>query len=265
MFEILLKEALVKNAESIGKDQFNLKEDGIKDKDNYFSASNKELSNYNKIADGCENQITEITLGEDTLRDKIAQVHPEYNEANISKMKGDISEDMMDSYFKNSGWSKKEGEVGVNGIDGLYVKRDSDGNINNVLAVESKYNTSKLGETNAGMQMSKTWLLDKLDTLIKAYPEDSDYADIKSLISEDKYRARLWKMNEVDNDLYIGLKNINSVDGDVSVMPLTGTENYKINDTINQKINLDTPDTMYHSKLVSNYNEILNKRIYTNQ
>ena len=82
----------------------------------------------------------------------------------------------MDEYFKKSGWEKIQGEVGVNGIDGLYVKRDKDGNITNVLMSESKYNTSQLGDTKDGKQMSKDWIIKKLDNLEKAYPDNQDYS-----------------------------------------------------------------------------------------
>lgn len=72
-------------------------------------------------------------------------------------IKSNASEQLMDEYFKKSGWEKLK--VGVNGIDGLYVKRDKDGNITNVLMSESKYNTSQLGDTKDGKQMSKDWIL----------------------------------------------------------------------------------------------------------
>ncbi len=267
MFESLISETFKKSIESKSSDPLDFKESSFKVKNELLSASDKELSNYNRLIDSHDYSIPDeigITKGVDTLREKIVQAHPELNEQNVSKIKGDISEDMMGSYFKNSGWSKKEGEVGSNGIDGLYIKRDSAGKINNVLAVESKYNTSKLGETNAGMQMSKEWLVSKVDALIKAHSEDQDYADIKKLISEDKYRARLWKMNEVDNKLYMGLENIDSLGRDISITPLAGGEKYKINNIANQKVDLNIPSSIYHTKLVSNYSDILEKRIYSN-
>ena len=174
-----------------------------------------------------QNDLKKLT--EDTLKTRLKEELPECNDSNINKIKGNISEQLMDEYFKKSGWEKIQGEVGVNGIDGLYVKRDKDGNITNVLMSESKYNTSQLGDTKDGKQMSKDWIMKKLDNLEKAYPDNQDYSQIKDLVNDDKYRARLWQVNEVDNTLHISLKKIDSTGNEVSISQLSGNENYKIN------------------------------------
>ena len=162
-----------------------------------------------------QNDLKKLT--EDTLKTRLKEELPECNDSNINKIKGNISEQLMDEYFKKSGWEKIQGEVGVNGIDGLYVKRDKDGNITNVLMSESKYNTSQLGDTKDGKQMSKDWIMKKLDNLEKAYPDNQDYSQIKDLVNDDKYRARLWQVNEVDNTLHISLKKIDSTGNEVSI------------------------------------------------
>ena len=195
----------------------------------------------------------------DTLKEKIETELPDCNEANINKIKGNASEQLMDEYFKKSGWEKIEGEVGVNGIDGLYVKRDKDGNITNVLMSESKYNTSQLGDTKDGKQMSKDWILKKLDNLEKTYPDNQDYSQIKDLVNNDKYRARLWQVNEVDNTLYISLKKIDSVGNEVSISQLSGNENYKINKI--PAIDLKEPIDNYQKSLSTSYNNIVEKVI----
>lgn len=65
----------------------------------------------------------------DTLTEEIKRQFPKINEAQINKLKGDIAENLMDAYFLKNGWKKLDGEVGRNGIDGLYVKFDKEGNI----------------------------------------------------------------------------------------------------------------------------------------
>ena len=258
MFEYVIKEAV-----TVVKDFSKYNENNIHQLGKFLQVSAQEIKNYSNLSENSDASEVDGVHNVDTLREKIAEVHPEFNEQNISKMKGDVTEDMMHSYFKNSGWSTLEGEVGSNGIDGLYIKRGDDAHVSDVLVSESKYNRSQLKETNSGMQMSKDWLLDKMDNLIKAHPENSDYTDIKEFISEDKYRARLWKMNEVNNSLHVSLDSISSDGKEITISPLQGNENYKINHTSNRTIDLQKPNTLYHGKLVNSYNNILDRRLYT--
>ncbi len=204
-----------------------------------------------------QNDLKKLT--EDTLKTRLKEELPECNDSNINKIKGNISEQLMDEYFKKSGWEKIQGEVGVNGIDGLYVKRDKDGNITNVLMSESKYNTSQLGDTKDGKQMSKDWIMKKLDNLEKAYPDNQDYSQIKDLVNDDKYRARLWQVNEVDNTLHISLKKIDSTGNEVSISQLSGNENYKINKI--PAIDLKVPTDSYHKSISDSYTTIVDNNI----
>ncbi len=204
-----------------------------------------------------QNDLKKLT--EDTLKTRLKEELPECNDSNINKIKGNISEQLMDEYFKKSGWEKIQGEVGVNGIDGLYVKRDKDGNITNVLMSESKYNTSQLGDTKDGKQMSKDWIMKKLDNLEKAYPDNQDYSQIKDLVNDDKYRARLWQVNEVDNTLHISLKKIDSTGNEVSISQLSGNENYKINKI--PAIDLKAPTDSYHKSISDSYTTIVDNNI----
>ena len=70
---------------------------------------------------------------------------------------GTSAECMMDSFFlHDNNWQKIEGENGIHGIDGLYIKTSHD-NISDVLVAESKWNSSRLASTKKGTikQMSK--------------------------------------------------------------------------------------------------------------
>jgi len=102
------------------------------------------------------------------------------NTAAERKFNGNIPENLMHDYFKKSGWIQLKGEVGNNGIDGLYIKK-KDGVISEVLFSESKYNTSQLVRTKDGSrQMSKQWLLNKLNNdLIKDAQKKGDIKALK--------------------------------------------------------------------------------------
>jgi hypothetical protein len=142
----------------------------------------------------------------------------------LNKFNGDVTEGVMSNYFKSSSWTQIEGEVGVNGIDGLFIKRDKNGNIKDLLFVESKYNNSQLGHINKNdptkkaRQMSKDALDKQLDNLIKKVKNDiksktgkekaklenllKDYSTIKSKIEIDDYRARIFKLKPLGDNKF---------------------------------------------------------------
>ena len=64
----------------------------------------------------------------------------------LNIVNGASSECVMHFFYKNSGWQKIEGEIGRNGIDGLYFKKKN-GVIREVLVAESKFNKSRLGRS----------------------------------------------------------------------------------------------------------------------
>lgn len=205
------------------------------------------------------NNWSDKSADKDTLGKHITDCKPHLNEANINKLKGNIAEKLMDWYFKSSGWTKINGEIGVNGIDGLYVKYDKLGNVSDVLISESKYNTSQLGKTLDGKQTSKDWILKKIEILELAHPDNKAYGQIKALVSEDKYRARLFKLSEIDNKLNIEIKKIDSTGSEVHISSLSGAENYKINKT--NTIDLNNPSSDYQQKIAGQYNKIVDAEI----
>lgn len=196
-------------------------------------------------------------VAKDTLKEKIKEQVPDANDTNIKKIKGNISEKLMDWYFQDiiaGEWEKLEGEVGCNGIDGLYVKRDKNGNIKQVLICESKYNTSQLGETNNGTQMSKEWIQAKLDALQKANLDNKDYATIKEMVNEDKYRARIFRLKEIDGELKIEIAKVDSNGREVVVTELSGEKN-------NISIDLQKPVSEFQSKVADAYENIVDQQI----
>jgi len=186
------------------------------------------------------------------------------HEAIKGMFNGDVAENVMHDYFKNSGWSQLEGNVGRNGIDGLYVKRKN-GVIADVLFVESKYNSSKLSKTKDGSkQMSKQWLSKKLDTLMvdakkKGHTKNmKEYENILNLVKKDHYKARLWKFIPKGEGKYlIEVKKIVSNGfSNIKISALTGKSSYKINGTV---IDTKNPTTPYMKKMSNSINHHVTK------
>ena len=122
-------------------------------------------------------------------------------QARLNIVNGNATECVMHKFYTNSGWIQIEGEVGRNGIDGLYYKTKN-GQIKEVLVAESKWNTSRLGRSGKNKlvkQMSQEWVLRTMNELEwhKPLPE---YNTIKTFITHDQYRARLFKMVPVGTD-----------------------------------------------------------------
>jgi hypothetical protein len=129
----------------------------------------------------------------------------------------------MDRYFQNSGWTRVEGQVGRQGIDGLYVKREG-GVVKDLLIAESKYNTSLLGTTNHGTQMSEEWIRRKLFELRAAYPQQAIYSDIERYVDAGAYRAVLWNLKVDDEALFIKVSKVKSKAGTVEIADAAGTD-----------------------------------------
>lgn len=217
-----------------------------------------ERDNLWKLSEALKNKDYKIPTelaryGCDTLTEEIKKQFPKINEAQINKLKGDIAEELMDAYFPKNGWKKLEGEVGVNGIDGLYVKYDKEGNIKQVMVVESKYGSSQLGETQSGTQASKEWCLKKLDNLIEKHPDNPHYKQIKEKISNDDYRTRLFRVDEKDSTLTISIQKIESKDGTIQVSEVNGKDSYKINKI--PQIDLNNPEGSFQQKVADIYNK----------
>ncbi|WP_462363231.1 hypothetical protein [Pyramidobacter porci] len=82
----------------------------------------------------------------------------------IKFIKGDIGETVMHFHVQRK-WSglyvrvnAQLGSTARQGIDGLYVSYDKQGNPSQVLVGEAKYGSSRLGNTAIGKQMSEPWI-----------------------------------------------------------------------------------------------------------
>ena len=119
----------------------------------------------------------------------------------LNIVNGASAECVMHQFYTKSGWVQVEGEIGRNGIDGLYYKKKN-GVIKDVLVAESKWNTSRLGKSGknkAVKQMSQEWVLRTMDKLIRKMPSDT-YLTLKRFIENDQYRARLFRLKPKSNN-----------------------------------------------------------------
>ncbi len=122
-------------------------------------------------------------------------------QARLNILHGNTSECLMHKFYTNTGWVNIEGEVGRNGIDGLYYKSKNN-IIREVLVSESKWNKSRLGRSGKNKllkQMSQQWIIKTLNRLQK-YKPLPQYKAIKKLIEHNQYRARLFKVFPRDED-----------------------------------------------------------------
>ena len=85
--------------------------------------------------------------------------------------KGNLCEMMMDQYYISKGYTPLHDRVtslddpGHHGIDGVYEKQNEDGSKEYIIA-DAKYDSSKLGTTTDGKQLSDTWIYARLDDAV---------------------------------------------------------------------------------------------------
>ena len=116
----------------------------------------------------------------------------------LNIINGASAECVMHKFYTGTGWKQIEGEIGRNGIDGLYYK-EKYGNIKEVLVAESKWNKSRLGPSGKGKtvkQMSQEWVLKTMDKLVNRL-HARIYKNMRELIQHDQYRARLFRLKPV--------------------------------------------------------------------
>jgi len=165
----------------------------------------------------------------------------------LNIVNGYSSECMMNQFYTSTGWIKIEGEVGRNGIDGLYYKTKN-GQIKEVLVAESKWNTSRLGRSGKNKlvkQMSQHWVLRSMDKLERHKPLP-EYKSIKKLIENDQYRARLFKVIPVKEESIR-----------IDIYKLKNKGEHQFDTFVESKlkpINLKAPRNSFEKNMVKAYN-----------
>ncbi len=166
----------------------------------------------------------------------------------LNVVNGYATECIMHRFFIWSGWVRLEGEVGRNGIDGLYYKKRN-GVIKEVLVAESKWNKSRIGASGRQKlikQMSKKWILCTLKRLQKYRPLP-EYTAIKKLVENDQYRARLFRMfPDGNNAIRIWIHKLKN----------KGSDDYDIKTVRKLKpITIGKPKNDFQAMLLDAYNE----------
>ena len=228
------------------------------------------ISLYNNLAKGdflllkclkeinCDIENFAKIMQKSELHQKIASKFPQISIGKLNQLVGITNENLMNKYFVSSGWNKIEGEVGINGIDGLFIKKNKEGVIKDVLIVESKYNKSGLQDTENGQQMTKKWILKKIENLKQKYPNDTNYEQIEKFVNNDIYRAMLWNLKIENEKLIFDLSKVNDKFGKIEKVNLVGGEKFKINQLNNSFIDVNKPENLFQQKIVNWYKEELN-------
>jgi len=117
------------------------------------------------------------------------------NSGIASQWAGKAGEKGMTQFYRRLGYQKVPSKVGGNrGIDGIFIKRDPTGKLKDVVIVESKVGSSRLGKTGSGVQMSKNWILTNLQKLKAQGKNKKLYSQIEKMVKEGKAKFRLWQV-----------------------------------------------------------------------
>ena len=170
----------------------------------------------------------------------------------LNIVNGASAECVMHKFYTNSGWIRIEGEIGRNGIDGLYYKKKN-GIIKEVLVSESKWNTSRLGRSGKNKsvkQMSQEWVLRTMNKLIKKM-DNKTYHTLKEFILHDQYRARLFRLKpKKNNTIQISIYKIKN----------KGLKAFdEIKDTQLKPIEINNPMNSFETQMVQAYNSCRSK------
>ncbi len=154
---------------------------------------------------------------------------------------GAVSEHISSSMYKKNGYSQINAEVGRNGVDGLFIKKDSTGKIKTVVFSEVKHGDAKLGwiqdpkdKTKRIKQMSKEWKIIKLDEKIASLRKlpNSEKAikelnEIKKIVEKGIDKSQITRINNLGGDKYSITVNELNQDGTIGKQL-----KHKLNDNI---------------------------------
>jgi len=165
----------------------------------------------------------------------------------LNIVNGASAECVMHQFYAQSKWVQVEGEIGRNGIDGLYYKKKN-GAIKEVLVSESKWNTSRLGRSGknkAVKQMSQEWVLRTMNKLIKKMSTPT-YITLKQFIQNNQYRARIFRLKPKSN---------NSIQISIYKIKNKGLKAFdQIKDTQLPPISINAPKNSFEKNILKAYN-----------
>ena len=170
----------------------------------------------------------------------------------LNQIIGDFAERFLVKFFERSGWQCINGKYrGNNGFDGLCIKTNFWGKVEDVLILESKAENSLLGKAQCGRQMSKACIVSILETLSSKNNQEfqkqnwlerifsrNRYKEILKLVKKDNYRRRLIKFRSTPTGIRLeiykiednGLRNIKVVKEEVIntnlLIPTTKQDKY---------------------------------------
>lgn len=146
-------------------------------------------------------------------------------------IKGNLAESLMDDFYLKDGWEILDGKRGRNGFDGLYVRRNKNGTITELIATDAKSGSSKLNMTSRGLQLSSEWVDGNLKDLL-AIAEDEykrnpspitkqRVTDLKQIMRTPGRRPRVFTMRLEQNGekIQYRLENI-GIDGNPVGKPM---------------------------------------------
>ena len=178
---------------------------------------------------------------------------PELTRPQVNQLAGSIAEHLMDDFFVSSGWTKVNGQVGRQGIDGLYLKIGN-GVVKDVLIVESKYNGSLLKDTNHGRQMSPNWLTQKLKELQTAEPANEIYPQVAQYIGSGSYRALVWSLKVKDKSIVYEISRVKGKGDSVNLSPASPSYvDPKSKPVVIREIVVGRPKDSFERRLVAEY------------
>ena len=166
-----------------------------------------------------------------------------YKHQSYNPIKGKFGEALNDidyiDLLRKTGWAVDSPRLAPQGLDGFVKKFDDSGKLMDVISVETKYNTSQLGSTKDGIQMSKDWnnprikrdIIDKVDEFIEA-----DKAGLVEIALEKPNPASIKEYYNIDKDSFY---YVDKATGKKMFYP--GKESYQIFDSrINQGVRTNT-------------------------
>jgi len=191
--------------------------------------------------------FTCLAYARDIPRDSLIQ-------GRLNIINGASAECVMHQFYTQSGWVQVEGEIGRNGIDGLYYKKKN-GVIKDVLAAESKWNTSRLGRSGknkAVKQMSQEWVLRTMNKLSHKMPSNI-YSTLKRFIENNQYRARLFRLKP---------KSHNTIQISIYKIKNKGLKAFdEIKDRQLPPISMTSPRNSFEQRMVKAYNDCRKKKL----